>query len=226
MSLRFERYRWGGGEEWITVRGPADGPRVLIVPPLFEEMNFTRATLTAFTCILAERGIGTWLIDLPGTGESERHLETVTWDAWREAVAAAALAIGRPHLAAIRGGALLDDRATGASRWRFAATPGASLIRQMERAQAIGDREGGRPLAHAAAPLRDLIGYRMPIALVDALRGAVPALFPDRLRSVPFPLPDHAPGIAPWRRAEPTADVALAAALAADLADWIDQCGG
>lgn len=226
MSLRFERYSCGGCEEWMAVRGPVDGPRVMIVPPLFEEMNFTRATLTAFAGDLAERGIATWLIDLPGTGESARPLEAVTWVEWRDAVAAAALTIGRPHVAAIRGGALLDDTAAVASRWRFAATPGASLIRQMERAQAIGDREGRRPPADPSAPSRDLIGYQMPHAFVESVRSAVPANPHGSIRTVPFPLPDSASGIAPWRRAEPAADVALAAALAADLAEWIDRCGG
>ncbi|MET0270242.1 MAG: hypothetical protein ABW173_07420 [Sphingomonas sp.] len=222
MSLRYERYRWAGGDEWVAARGPAGGPRLLIVPPLFEEMNFTRATLTAFAIDLAARGIGTWLIDLPGAGESERDLEDVTLDEWRGAVAAAADMLGRPHLAAVRGGALVDDAADVASRWRFAATPGAALIRQMERAQAIGDREAGRAPPPADGRLRDLIGYRISPALVEAVRAAVPAEAGGPVRAAPF----AGPGVPPWRRAEPAADPALAADMAADMAEWIASCGG
>ncbi|TVV74988.1 hypothetical protein [Sphingomonas solaris] len=222
MSLRFEPYRWRGGEEWMAVRGPAAGPRVMIVPPLFEENNFTRATLTAMVIDLAAHGIGTWLIDLPGTGESAISLDMVGWEDWRAAVAAAAEVIGRPHILSLRGGALLDDAATAASRLRVAPAGGATLLRQMERAQAIGDREAGRGPPDPAAATVDLIGYAIDRALVAAMRAATVAAVPCELREMPF----TGPGVAPWRKAEPTPDAAFAAMLASDLAEWVTRCGG
>ena len=54
--------------------GAAEAPPVLFVPPLFEEMNRTRALLAAVMRRLAARGHGCWLPDLSGTGESVREL--------------------------------------------------------------------------------------------------------------------------------------------------------
>jgi hypothetical protein len=220
MSFRYESYEAGGGREWMLGHGPTDGPQVLVVPPLFEELNFTRATMVAMMRELAARGIGTWIIDLPGTGESPRMIEDVRIEDWRGAVAAAAARIGQPHVAALRGGNLIDDAARGRSWWRFAPASGDALLRQMERAQAIGDRESGRAVQADAGHV-DLVGYRLSVALRDALRVAAPADPGWQHRLVPY----AGPGAAPWRRAEPAADAALAAALAADLADWIASCG-
>ena len=57
--------------------GAADAPPILFVPPLFEEMNRTRALIAAIMRALAARGYGCWLPDLPGTGESLRALGEV-----------------------------------------------------------------------------------------------------------------------------------------------------
>jgi hypothetical protein len=94
------------------------GPALLFLPPLFEEMNRTRALLATVMGILAGEGYGCFLPDLPGTGESERALEEVSWDDWRSAAAAAAEACGATAGVSLRGGALLDDPVP--RRWRFA----------------------------------------------------------------------------------------------------------
>src|SRR5687767_1953312 len=93
-----------------------DGPALLFLPPLFEEMNRTRALLAATMRALAARGFGCWLPDLPGTGESERALEAVSWTDWREAAAEAFKAAGAVASVGLRGGTLLDDPAP--ARWR------------------------------------------------------------------------------------------------------------
>ncbi len=222
MSGRYETYVWDGMRESLFVHGPADGPRVLIVPPLFEELNFTRALVVAMARDLGARGIGAWIMDMPGANESPRMLDQVAWADMRGAVAAAADAVGNPHIASLRGGALLADAARGRSYWRFAATDGASLLRQMERAQNIGDRETGRAKAPEDAPYVDLIGYRMTRLLRETMRAASPVPPPGPLREVPF----SGPGIAPWRRAEPAPDTELSRALAEDIALWIASCGG
>ncbi len=58
-------------------RPAEDAPAILFVPPLFEEMNRTRALIVAVMRRLAKRGHGCWLLDLGGTGESERDLAEV-----------------------------------------------------------------------------------------------------------------------------------------------------
>lgn len=227
MTMRYERYDAAGGAEWMLAFGPTGGAQVLIVPPLFEELNFTRGMIVAMARDLADRGIGAWIADLPGMGESVRSLDGIAWSDLRSAVPAAARAVAAlagtaPHVAALRGGALLDDMAEAPSHWRFAAADGAALLRQMERAQAIGDRESGRPAADPAARFVDLIGYRLARPMRDALHAARPAALVGPLREIPF----AGPGAAPWRRAEPAPDAALSAALAEDIAIWIAACAG
>ncbi|WP_156680963.1 hypothetical protein [Sphingomonas profundi] len=226
MTMDYVRYDWAGGREWMLRTGPREGPQAMIVPPLFEEMNFLRALTVALARDLAGLGVGCWIVDLPGTGESARPLAETSLSDWRAGATAAAAAIaeaaGLPHVAALRGGALIDDAAQALSCWRFAPADGAGLLRQMERAQAIGEREAGRPAAAADAPTIDLIGYRIGRPLYDAVRAAAPATPPWPLREVPF----AGPGAAPWRRAEPAPDAALSRALAEDLAVWIAACGG
>jgi pimeloyl-ACP methyl ester carboxylesterase len=98
---------------------PADGAPILFLPPLFEEMNRTRALIAATMRALAGRGFGCWLPDLPGTGESERALEECEWGDWAAAAEAVAERLnGRAVTVSFRGGSLLDGvKATG--RWRM-----------------------------------------------------------------------------------------------------------
>jgi len=203
----------------MLVHGPADGPRALILAPLFGEANGTRATIVALARRLADAGIGSAIPDLPGTGESRRPLADIGWEDWREAAAAAGRQLETPHVIALRGGALLDDAVAAKSRWRFAPAPGATLLRQLERAQLVTDREGA-PAQPAASGVIELAGYRMSPSLCATMRGATPGTPDGPLRGLPF----EGPGLAPWRRAEPTADPDLAARLAADIAEWIRTC--
>ena len=136
-----------------------------------------------------------------------------------DAATAAGRHLGRPHVIALRGGALLDDAVAAASWWRFAPAPGATLLRQLERAQLVSDREAGAP-SGASGEVIELAGYRVSPPLCAALRAADPVTPAGPLRSLPF----EGPGLAPWRRAEPTADPALAERLADDIAEWIRTC--
>src|SRR6187551_1263766 len=65
-----DQYDWPGGREAMLRFGPATGPVVIAVMPLFEEANRTRAFMVALLRALAERGVASVLPDLPGTGES------------------------------------------------------------------------------------------------------------------------------------------------------------
>src|SRR5688500_6385350 len=117
------------------------GPALLFLPPLFEEMNRTRALLATAMRALAADGFSCWLPDLPGTGESERALETISWRDWSAAADSAFEAAGAVATIALRGGALLDGAAP--ARWRFAPATGASLARDLARAGLMTEGGGG-----------------------------------------------------------------------------------
>jgi pimeloyl-ACP methyl ester carboxylesterase len=224
-DLGYDRHPTRNCDEWLMRIGAPEARPVLFLPPLFEEMNRTRALLAASMRALSQRGYCCWLPDLPGTGESERALDEIGWDDWREAArdaaAAVALTAGRsPAVASLRGGALLDDAIETDCRWRFVPADGASLSRDLLRASLVAP--------HERAPGLDLAGYRLGEALLDAVAQAVPApLEPLRVVLLASNRGDadlKLDGPALWRRSEPASSPELAAALADDLAAWIAQC--
>lgn len=207
--------------------GPADGPPILFLPPLFEEMNRTRALLASVMRRLAERGHGCWLPDLPGSGESERALETCGWEDWRSAARDAGEHVHRaggraPAVAALRGGALLDDAVAAPCHWRFAPAEGASFARDMIRASMLKADE-------IKGPQVNLAGYRFSEALLTALNGARPGTV-ERLRIVRLASDRNEAdakleGPALWRRSEPSNSPELTALIASDITEWCAQCG-
>jgi hypothetical protein len=219
-GLFYDRYTTSGHPEWLMRIGPADGAPVLVIPPLLEEMNRTRAFMATLMRLLAVRGFGCRLIDLPGTGESERPLEDCSWPEWRQAIADAASSIGgKPLVASIRGGALLDDAAGELPRWRFAPAEGSSLARDLVRASML------KPEQLEQARI-ELAGYRLSDTLFAALSEATPSgsARTVRLESDRGEADLKAEGPALWRRSEPGNDPELAALLAADLAQWGRRC--
>ncbi len=214
---RVHTYTAGGAREFMLAYGPEDGPQLLILQPLFEEMNRCRALIAVLCRHLARRGFGCWLPDLPGTGESPRGLETVDWPLWNEAVQAAAglIEAERGRLAdcvSLRGGGLLDG-IVNTRRWRCAPTTGRSLLSDLRRSALAG---GGDPTTPA--------GYRLSTTLSDALQAA-DVVADDagrtlRLVSDDRPADRHIEGAPLWRRPEPTKDDALATLLAEDIVEW------
>ncbi|HWU71836.1 MAG TPA: hypothetical protein VN137_00025, partial [Sphingomonas sp.] len=65
-----DHYDWAGGREAMMRFGPATGPVVVAVLPLFEEANRTRTFVSGVLRRLAARDIAGALPDLPGQGES------------------------------------------------------------------------------------------------------------------------------------------------------------
>lgn len=215
----YEQYCAHRTEEWLLRVGDPRGAPVLFVPPLFEELNRTRALIVAVMRRLADRGHGCWLPDLGGTSESPRPLEQVEWDDWRADIAAAAghvaQAAGQPPLvASVRGGCLIDHDAVAHCRWRFAPVDGGSLMRDLDRASLAG----GAPWAGypASAVLRGALGAARaePVAMLRTLRLATDAGEADR----------KVAGPALWRRSEPGNSAELAEALAGDIAEWRRSC--
>src|SRR5689334_21607145 len=122
-DLAFETFSGQSGPEWMMRIGDGNAPAILFVPPRFEEMNRTRALIVDVMGRLAALGHGCWLPDLSGTGESLRALGDVTWNDWRHDVTSACAYVaeksGKPVIAALRGGALLDDAGDARGWWRF-----------------------------------------------------------------------------------------------------------
>ena len=209
----------GSGEEFALISGPDDAAaQVLIVPALFEEANRTRRLLAETMRGLADRGIATVLIDLPGCGESLAPLERQDLTSWRAAVAAAALHFAASHVFSIRGGALIVR--SSLPGWQL--EPSGSPLRSLLRARMIVAREQGRDETMAGlteAGLRDgleLAGYRLGPRMIAALASAKP----NDSAQQPLTLAELG-GTPLWLRSEPGEDPALAAALvmriAADL---------
>lgn len=209
-------HRYADGE-FMLAYGPQDGPQLIVLQPLFEELNRCRAMIAGLCRALAGRGIGCWLPDLPGTGESPRALDGVIWEDWLAAAEAAAATVREatgtiPATLAIRGGALLDHRA-GSRRLRLAPTTGRSLLSDLRRSALAG----GSDPAHPA-------GYTLSPGLADALAAAEPSAEGDirtlRLASDDRPADHRIAGTPLWRRPEPAMDRDLEMALAEDITSW------
>jgi pimeloyl-ACP methyl ester carboxylesterase len=215
-GLRYDRYLVDGRPEWLMRIGPAEGVPLLLVPPLLEEMNRTRALLAAVMRRLAGEGFACTLPDLPGTGESERALDGCSWADWEEAVRSAAGAIrqGQPLLvASSRGGALIDA-VPDAVHWRFSPVEGRSLLRDLGRSALTGG-DGGA-------------GYALSAPLSAGLAAASPAEVARcrtvRLATDPKPADAKLDGPALWRRSEPGTSPELAEAIATDILAWARSC--
>jgi pimeloyl-ACP methyl ester carboxylesterase len=208
-GLHYDRYTVQGRDEWAMRIGDAAAPRLLFLPPLFEEMNRTRAFLAGTMRRVAAAGYSCFLPDLPGTGESERALDTVRWQDWLDAARAAAE--GARAVLSLRGGCLLDAHLP-LPRWRLAPVEGASLVRDLERAGLVSD--GGAA------------GYAPSSHLLDSLRGASTSgeartlrLMSDRAEA---DLKVEGPPL--WRRSEPQNSSELSATASSDIVEWLRTC--
>lgn len=217
-GLAYETFESDGGPEWLMRIGAAEAPAILFVPPLFEEMNRTRALIAAAMRALAAAGFGAWLPDLRGTGESQVLLDEVRWSDWRNDVMAAADYVrtrsgAPPLLAALRGGCLIDDAAAAIGWWRLAPVDGSSLVRDMVRSGIAGVEWAGYP---ASPDVRGRLHDSRPF-LQEPLRVV-------RLATDPGAADIKLPGPALWRRSEPGNSAELAEAMAADIVAWHAQC--
>ncbi len=208
-----ETYRWRGGTEMLLRHGAGSPITLLVLPALFEEANRMRRFTVSVMRLLAARGIGTILPDLPGTGESETDLVGVTFSDWQDA--AASHSDGIAGSIAIRGGTLLDGSIK--SRWQLAPESGKRLLRDMVRATAFSEGIAANELDQRArtAPIR-LAGNILNPALYAALHDAAPI---DGAHMTTVDGPKL------WRAAEPGDDPKFAARIADDIAAWIKLCG-
>ena len=228
-----DHYDWVGGREAMMRFGPATGPVVVAVLPLFEEANRVRTFFVGVLRRLAERSVASVLPDLPGQGESLVATEYAMLAGWRTALASAAAAAAgdRPvHILSCRGGALLDHDVKAASRWQLAPAKGEALIRELFHTSAAAgapiemdlnnyNDEGG-PVTIAGNLLsRPLL---RDLNAADCIREGVVRVV--RLETDPAVADRKVEGAPLWRQSEPGDDPALAATLADDVAEWIARC--
>lgn len=237
-SFDFRLLDTSAGSLPCIVRGPARGPQVLMVAPLFEEMNRTRALLADIGRQLSGHGIGSWLPDLPGTGDSGLPFAAASWAKWRDAVQETCKLMAashgtRPHLLAVRGGALLADGTDVSSRYLIApVASGERLLRELLRTRLAADQERGASTSLAALETTlakavvEMGGYPISPDLAADLRAAsLPAFEPTRIGALTGSAGDRLfDGPPVWRQAEPAAAPALARDIADDLAAWIATC--
>lgn len=231
MNLRseYQTYHFAGHDEHVLCFGAGSSRRILIIPPLFDEMNRCRRMLVEAMRGLAERGVGSLLLDLPGCNESLAELEGQRLGTWRDAVAAAAIQLDATHIAALRGGALIDNGTTDLPHWRLAPVKGSSLLKTMIRTRIAGDKEAGKATSEAGlieaaktAPV-ELAGNLLGPAMVAELANAEPA---EIAQLTVRTLGKDIAGSTLWLRAEPQDDPAMSAAIATDLDEWSTSCGG
>lgn len=211
-GLAYGRYSTAGSDEWLMRIGAPAAPAVLFLPPLFEELNRTRAFMASVMRLLAAQGLCCWLPDLPGTGESARPLTEVSWEEWRQAAAAA---LPTPKaVVALRGGALLDDAIETRCRWRLAPATGSAIARDLARAGLMSEGGGGY------APSEALLASLASAELADAAGIRTVRLATDRAEA-----DLKLEGLPLWRRAEPQNSSELAEAAASDITNWMRACG-
>lgn len=217
-----------------VLRGAGGARRLLIVPPLFEEMNRSRRLMALAGEALARRNVESLLPDLPGTGDHEESSDAMDWERWRAAIAGLAREQQVHATLALRGGALLDDAAGPGPRYRLAPAMGAALLRDLLRARAATDVEtgGGMTVARLEAQLAqgetvEATGYPLTPALATALRAATPVAARPGDRELTLGeaggVKAALPGPAPWRTGEAVAVGPLAEALAADVDAWLSS---
>jgi hypothetical protein len=208
-----EPYDWAGGREAMLRFGPTTGPVIVAALPLFEEANRTRAFLVTILRGLAERGIGSVLPDLPGTGDSLLPTDRLRVADLRSAFGAAARTAGRrAYAVSIRSGGLLDGTVLVSGRWHFAPQTGPELLRELNRMRAAG---GGD----------DYAGNRLSLDFLGELDDSdLEKARTVRLDTDPKDADARYAGAPLWRRAEPDNDPALAALLADDIAAWVRAC--
>jgi hypothetical protein len=196
---------------WLRF-GKSHSLQIIVIEPLFEEANRCRRLVAQIMRGLDLQGIGSTLVDLPGTGECPADIADVRLDDWRKAVSS----YEPSFVASFRGGSLVDDAGHERDIWRFAPESGARIVRDLKRS------------ALASSSTTSLAGHALSDAFLADLDAALPApamrVRTVRLASDPQDAAMKLSGVPLWRRAEPGEDGELAAALSVDIAAQVKRC--
>jgi hypothetical protein len=222
----FLTYDFGGQSEFCLCFGERHAARtIIIIPPLFDEMNRTRRMLVEVMRTLAGRGICSLLPDLPGFNESLANISKQTVGTWRQALEEAAVQLNPTHIVSLRGGTLIDDVADRPIL-RLAPVKGASLLKTMLRSRLLADKEAGINstieglMASAESGFLELSGYNLSDEMLQSIQDAAPSTS-CQFQEIALADIDGTPL---WLRAEPQDDARMSAAFADKLDVWSATC--
>ncbi len=226
-ALDYRQYDTAGSKEIALMCGAENASiRILIIPPLFEEMNRMRRVLTTTIRHLSKVSCASYLIDLPGCNESFTPLPGQDLKSWHLAVADSAKTFMPTHIVSIRGGALIDHALPELPHWRLAPTKGASLAKTMLRTRVAADKEAGKIstvdgliAASGLQPL-ELAGNLISGQMLAQLLTAEPNPLPNCENVTLGNETDQISGSALWLRTEPGDDPEMAINLSKALAEW------
>ena len=229
----FKQYPFDGHDELCLSLGRNHTKRVLIVPPLFDEMNRMRRILVDVMRNLESHKISSFLMDLPGTNESRLQLEDMDVSRWQQAVSVCSEQMKTKHIASVRGGALALPPSDEISHWMLAPVKGSALLRTMMRSRVAGDKEAGKETTiaglatEAESQAIELAGNIISPGMYQSLAEAKPISRSNqrivRLKNDSKEADSRIEGSAIWLRAEPDSDPVLSSAMAQNIADWVRQ---
>lgn len=230
-TLEFSSFPFRDREEFCLVAGTECEVQLLLIPPLFDEMNRMRQVLVDVMRRLAELGIGTILPDLPGTNESLLPRDHATLSIWQESLQSCQKSLGNIHLvASFRGGCLIDGILPVLPHWRFSPVDGQRLLRAMMRTRIASDKEAGKTATisdltqQAASETLNLAGNAINPDMFSEMQAAQAVDLANvrlvRLKSDPKLADGQIDGSALWLRAEPESDPELAEAISKDIGQW------
>lgn len=219
-------YDFGGQSEFCLCFGERYAARtIIIIPPVFDEMNRTRRMLVEVMRALAGRGVCSLLPDLPGLNESLADISKQTVGTWRRALEEAVVQLNPTHIVSLRGGTLIGDVADMPTL-RLAPVKGASLLKTMLRSRLVADKEAGinstieSLMTTAKSGLLELSGYNLSNEMLQSLQDAAPATS-YQFQEITLADIDGTPL---WLRAEPQDDARMSAAFADKLDVWSATC--
>lgn len=228
----FVSYEFADRKELCLSLAAQSSRRVMLVPPLFDEMNRMRKMLVDVMRALETLEVGSIMPDLPGTNESLVPLGLVTLTDWQKAVETCAQQHDISHVASFRGSAVTVTNLRQADHWIFSPVKGATILRTMLRTRVAADKESGQATslaeltAQAGSGPIELAGNILGSRLFTELNAAeIPDFINQRvvrLESDNKPGDGQIPGSALWLRAEPDDDPAMSSAIARDIASWLE----
>jgi exosortase A-associated hydrolase 2 len=173
---------------------------VIFIPPFADEMNKSRRSAAILARDLAEVGVGTLLLDLYGTGDSEGDFVEARWDIWRADVQYAMKWLKQQgneliSLIGLRMGALLasdcvatlDTEISEIVLWQ-PITNGTSMMTQYLRIRTTADWMDNSPKKETVQDLRnrfknghavEIAGYELSPELFSSLDSMKLSLSPE-----------------------------------------------
>lgn len=231
-ELECSSYRFADQDELCLRTGLRHRYQILIIPPLFDEMNRMRRMIIDAMRLLDSMNIGAVLPDLPGTNESLFPQVDTNLEIWEEALSICHQSYPEcSFVASFRGGCLIDFISADLPVWRLTPVKGKNLLRTMMRTRIGSDKESGivttmenltEQAEHSAIELAgNIISPKMFSQLQESEAQEPARLRTARLETDSKPANVKLSGSSLWLRAEPDSDAILSASIAKEIADWI-----